>query len=97
MLNYSNSTDMSLNAAKTDIGIFYDIANSYKKPISVLSVAYNNPCPGALTCMTYTCGGTDRNPYVCCPIGAPYLNNCDCKCYTNSNFNCMSYTYCRQY
>jgi len=70
--------------------------SEYKGISPLFCVAYNNPCPGSLTCETYFCGGTDKNPYVCCPIGSPYLNHCDCKCYTSSNFNCMSYSYCRQ-
>jgi len=57
----------------------------------------DDPCPGSLTCQTYMCGGTDKNPYVCCPSGYPYLNHCDCKCYDSSDFPCGSYSYCRQW
>jgi hypothetical protein len=56
-----------------------------------------DPCPGQLTCMTYFCGGTDQNPYVCCPPGFPYLNHCDCKCYETTNFDCGSYSKCSAY
>ena len=53
-------------------------------------------CPGNLRCMTYFCGGSTGCPYVCCPRGAPYLNHCDCKCYTSSEFECGSYSYCKE-
>ena len=55
-----------------------------------------DPCPGRLTCMTYFCGGTDKNPYVCCPAGSPDLNHCDCKCYDSTEFECGSYSTCRR-
>lgn len=53
-------------------------------------------CPGNLVCMTNFCGGGMGCPYVCCPKGMPYLNHCDCKCYENSNFDCHSYSYCKE-
>jgi len=53
-------------------------------------------CPGNLVCMTNFCGGGMGCPYVCCPKGLPYLNHCDCKCYENSNFDCHSYSYCKE-
>jgi hypothetical protein len=53
-----------------------------------------DPCPASLSCMTYFCGGTDKNPYVCCPPGAPYLNHCDCQCYPTTDFDCGSYSQC---
>lgn len=53
-------------------------------------------CPGNLVCMTNFCGGGMGCPYVCCPRGLPYLNHCDCKCYADSNFDCHSYSYCRE-
>ena len=53
-----------------------------------------NPCPGGLTSLTYFCGGGSNWPYVCCPKGAPYLNHCDCKCYSSSDFDCKSYSKC---
>jgi hypothetical protein len=56
----------------------------------------NNPCPGGLTALTYFCGGGSEWPYVCCPKGFPYLNHCDCKCYSSSDFDCKSYSYCKE-
>lgn len=56
----------------------------------------NNPCPGGLTALTYFCGGGSEWPYVCCPKGFPYLNHCDCKCYSTSDFECKSYSYCKE-
>lgn len=53
-------------------------------------------CPGNLVCMTNFCGGGMGCPYVCCPKGLPYLNHCDCKCYENSDFDCHSYSYCKE-
>lgn len=53
-------------------------------------------CPGNLVCMTNFCGGGMGCPYVCCPSGLPYLNHCDCKCYATSEFDCHSYSYCRE-
>jgi hypothetical protein len=53
-------------------------------------------CPGNLVAMTYFCGGDRGCSYVCCPKGFPYLNHCDCKCYATSNFDCHSYSYCRE-
>lgn len=53
-------------------------------------------CPGNLVCMTNFCGGGMGCPYVCCPKGLPYLNHCDCKCYATSEFDCHSYSYCRE-
>jgi hypothetical protein len=53
-------------------------------------------CSGNLTAMTYFCGGDMGCPYVCCPKGLPYLNHCDCKCYAASDFDCHSYSYCRE-
>jgi hypothetical protein len=55
-----------------------------------------NLCPGNLTCMTYACGGATGCPYVCCPEGLPYLNHCDCKCYSSSEFDCGSYSKCEK-
>jgi hypothetical protein len=52
-------------------------------------------CPGNLVCMTYFCGGATGCSYVCCPRGAPYLNHCDCKCYSTSDFECKSYSKCQ--
>lgn len=54
------------------------------------------PCPGNLTGFTFFCGGSTGCPYVCCPRGAPYLNHCDCKCYSSSDFDCGSYSYCKE-
>lgn len=53
-------------------------------------------CPGHLVAMTNFCGGGTGCPYVCCPKGFPYLNHCDCKCYTTSNFECHSYSHCKE-
>jgi hypothetical protein len=53
-------------------------------------------CPGGLVGMTYFCGGNTGCPYVCCPKGSPYLNDCDCKCYPTSDFDCHSYTPCKE-
>ncbi len=53
-------------------------------------------CPGNLVCMTNFCGGGMGCPYVCCPKGLPYLNHCNCKCYATSDFECHSYSYCRE-
>ncbi len=53
-------------------------------------------CPGNLVAMTYFCGGGTGCPYVCCPKGLPYLNHCDCKCYATSDFDCHSYSFCRE-
>jgi len=53
-------------------------------------------CPGNLVCMTNFCGGGMGCPYVCCPRGLPYLNHCDCKCYENRDFDCHSYSYCKE-
>jgi hypothetical protein len=53
-------------------------------------------CPGNLVCMTNFCGGGMGCPYVCCPRGLPYLNHCDCKCYATSDFDCHSYSYCKE-
>jgi hypothetical protein len=53
-------------------------------------------CPGNLVCMTNFCGGGMGCPYVCCPKGLPYLNHCDCKCYATSDFDCHSYSYCKE-
>lgn len=53
-----------------------------------------NPCPGSLAAFTYFCGGGNEWPYVCCPKGAPYLNHCDCQCYSSSKFDCKSYSKC---
>ncbi|PKN69250.1 MAG: hypothetical protein CVU54_10925 [Deltaproteobacteria bacterium HGW-Deltaproteobacteria-12] len=53
-------------------------------------------CPGNLVCMTNFCGGGMGCPYVCCPKGLPYLNHCDCKCYENRDFDCHSYSYCKE-
>lgn len=53
-------------------------------------------CPGNLVCMTNFCGGGMGCPYVCCPKRLPYLNHCDCKCYATSDFDCHSYSYCRE-
>jgi len=55
----------------------------------------NNLCSGALTAFTYFCGGGSEWPYVCCQKGAPYLNHCDCQCYSSSDFECKSYSYCK--
>jgi hypothetical protein len=56
----------------------------------------NNPCQGALAAMTYFCGGGSEWPYVCCPKEAPYLNHCDCKCYSSPEFDCKSYSQCKE-
>jgi len=53
-------------------------------------------CPGNLVCMTNFCGGGMGCPYVCCPKGLPYLNHCDCKRYAASDFDCHSYSYCKE-
>jgi hypothetical protein len=54
-------------------------------------------CPGNnLVCMTNFCGGGTGCPYVCCPRGFPYLNHCDCKCYAAPEFDCHSYSYCKE-
>ena len=54
-------------------------------------------CPGNnLLCMTNFCGGGTGCPYVCCPKGLPYLNHCDCKCYATPDFDCHSYSYCKE-
>jgi hypothetical protein len=53
-------------------------------------------CPGNLVAMTYFCGGSTGCPYVCCPKGLPYLNHCDCKCYATSDFECKSYSTCKE-
>jgi hypothetical protein len=54
-------------------------------------------CPGNnLVCMTNFCGGGTGCPYVCCPKGLPYLNHCDCKCYATADFDCHSYSYCKE-
>lgn len=56
----------------------------------------NNPCQDGLWAMTYFCGGGSEWPYVCCPKEAPYLNHCDCKCYSSSEFDCKSYSHCKE-
>ncbi len=61
---------------------------------STVKIDEKNLCPGNLTCMTYFCGGATGCPYVCCPKGAPYLNHCDCKCYSSPDFECKSYSKC---
>ncbi len=71
-------------------------AGSYTESPYFLAQEFD-PCPGGLTCMTYFCGGTDRNPYVCCPPGFPYLNHCDCRCYDTTDFDCGSYSKCYRY
>lgn len=53
-------------------------------------------CPGNLVAMTFFCGGGTGCPYVCCPKGLPYLNHCDCKCYTTSDFDCHSFSRCQE-
>jgi hypothetical protein len=53
-------------------------------------------CPGNLVAMTNFCGGGTGCPYVCCPRGLPYLNHCDCKCYATSDFECHSYSNCKE-
>lgn len=50
---------------------------------------------GQLACHTYTCGGTANSP-VYCPAHQPFLNHCDCQCYSSRNdFDCGSYTACQ--
>jgi len=61
---------------------------------STVKIDEQNLCPGNLVCMTYFCGGSTGCPYVCCPRGLPYLNHCDCKCYSSSEFECKSYSKC---
>jgi hypothetical protein len=67
------------------------------KPKLTAACEKNSPnCPGNLVCMTFFCGGSTGCPYVCCPRGAPYLNHCDCNCYSTSEFDCGSYSHCKE-
>jgi len=61
---------------------------------AVAAKSDQKPCQ-ELACLTYFCGGATGCPYVCCPRGTPYLNHCDCKCYSSSEFECRSYSYCQ--
>jgi hypothetical protein len=65
-----------------------------KDPLSIIPT---NP----LVCETNLCGairgGIAGFTHVCCPQGLPYLNHCDCKCYATRDFNCHSYSPCKQY
>jgi hypothetical protein len=70
----------------------FALASSWVSPVR----DKNNPCQGALVAMTYFCGGGSEWPYVCCPKEAPYLNHCDCKCYSSSEFDCKSYSHCKE-
>ncbi len=70
------------------------IGQTREEPFRLRGGGVSDPCPGNLTCFTYFCGGASEHPYVCCPKGAPYLNHCDCRCYSSSDFDCNSYSKC---
>lgn len=72
------------------------IGETGEGPSGLKGVGDSDTCPGGLTCFTYFCGGATGRPYVCCPKGAPYLNHCDCKCYSSSDFECKSYSKCKE-
>ncbi len=52
--------------------------------------------PNLHSCYVMVCGGAYGGDPICCPLGFPKLNECDCNCYpANADFECKRYAACQ--